>query len=75
MLSLTFYFLFLRNKNTKNIFLKGNVFLNLLKIIYACHHVFILSMSSTENTKNEILLFPIFGYFRKIFLSKMKTKI
>jgi len=30
---------------------------------------------STENTKNEILLFPVFGSFGKIFSLKMKTKI
>ena len=30
---------------------------------------------STENTENEILLFPVFGSFRKIFLLKMKTEI
>ena len=30
---------------------------------------------STENTENEILLFPAFGSFEKTFSLKMKTKI
>jgi len=30
---------------------------------------------STENTENEILLFPIFGLFEKIFSLKMFSKI
>jgi len=30
---------------------------------------------STENTENEILLFPVFGSFEKIFSLKIKTEI
>jgi len=30
---------------------------------------------STKNTENEILLFPIFGSFEKIFSLKIKTEI
>jgi len=34
MFDLTYYFLLSRNKNIENVFLKGNVFLDLLKITF-----------------------------------------
>jgi len=78
MFGLTTCFLFSRNKNTENAFSKENVFLDLLKITFL-PRIFILPkmrfLVSTENTENEILLFPVFGSFGKIFSLKMKTEI
>jgi len=54
------------------VFSKRNVFLYLLKI---SHRVFILpKMRFLISTENEILLFPVFGSFEKIFLLKLKQK-
>ena len=67
---MTSYFLLSRNKNIENVFSKENI-LDLLKITFFCHHIFILPkmrfLVLTENIENEILLFTIFCSFEKIF--------
>jgi len=78
MFSLTFYFLFSRNKNTENVFSKENLFLDLLKITFLVTAFLFYPkrfLVSTENTENEILLFLVFGSFEKIFSLKMFLKI
>jgi len=75
MFSLTSCFLLSRNKNTENVFSKGNVFLDFLKLnsLPPCFH-FTLN-EFLISTENEILLFPVFGLFEKICSLKMLSKI
>ena len=56
-------------------FQKENVFLDLLKItFFLCHHIFILfKMRFLISTKNEILLFFIFGSYGKISENKNRN--
>jgi len=61
---MTSYFLLSRNKNTENIFLKENIFLDLLKITFL---VILRRVRFLVSTENEILLFPVFVCLRKYF--------
>ena len=67
MFGLTFCFQFSRNKNTKNVFLKENVFLDLLKITFFVNVFYFIQNEILILIENEILLFLVFGSFGKIF--------
>jgi len=70
-------FLFLRNKNTQNIF-KKKLFLYSLKITFIINTFSFYILPKIRFlilNKNEILLFSIFDSFEKIFLQKIKTEI
>ena len=75
MFDLIFYFLLSKNKNTKNVFLKKNIFVDLLKIIFIItDRVCILpKMKFLISTENKTLLFLIFDSFEKIFLIKIQS--